>query len=86
MDGTGLCMFKWTIISSIGSKIIVLCVLLCEGLCVGKCAVARDAGLLQRSWDVFPQRYLADILGHLGAGPSRVKGTNTFFYFYILQQ
>jgi len=50
-------------ILSIGSKIIVLCVLLCEGLSVGKCAAAGDSGP-PRSRDVFPPRYLADILGH----------------------
>lgn len=44
------------------SKIIVLCVLLCDDLSVGKCAAAGDTGL-PTSWDVFPQRYLADILG-----------------------
>jgi len=33
-------------ILSIGSKIIVLCVLLCEGLSVGKCVVADTCALL----------------------------------------
>jgi len=69
-------------ILSIGSKIIVLCVLLCEGLSVGKCAAAGDTGL-RRNWDVFPPRYLADILGHRGAGPSEIKDNPTFFIFYI---
>jgi len=69
----------------IGSNIIVLCVLLCEGLSVGKCAVAGDTGL-PRSWDAFPPRYLADILGHCGAGPSGIKDSQYFFIFIFLQQ
>jgi len=35
------------------------------------------------SWDVFPPRYLADMLGHYGARASGIKDTDTFFYFYI---
>jgi len=65
-----------------GSKIIVLCVLLCDDLSVAKCAVAGDTGP-PRSWDVFPPRYLADTLGHRGAGPSEVKDNNTFFILYF---
>jgi len=57
-------------ILSIGSKITVLCVLLCEGLSVGKCAAAGDTGP-PWSWDVFPQKYLADTLGHHSADPAR---------------
>jgi len=34
-------------------------------------------------WDVFPLRYLADILGHYGARGSGVKDNFTLFYFYI---
>jgi len=48
----------------IGSKVIVLYGLLCEGLSIGKCAAAGDTGPLPWSWDVFPPRYLVDILGH----------------------
>jgi len=70
---------------SIGSKIIMLCVLLCDSLTVGKCVATGDTGL-PRSWDVFPPRYLADILGHHGARPSEVKDNNTFFIFIFLQQ
>jgi len=70
---------------SIGSKIIVLCVLLCDSLSVGKCAAAGDTGP-PRSGDVFLPRYLADILGHRGAGPNEVKDNNTFFIFIFLQQ
>jgi len=66
----------------IGSQIIVLCILLCDDLSVTECAVAGDTGPRQ-SWDVFPPRYLADILGHRGTGPSEVKDNNTFFIFYI---
>jgi len=69
-------------ILSIGSKIIVLCVLLCEGLSVGKCVVAGDTGL-PRCGDVFPPRYLADNLGHCGARPSEVKDNYFFLIFYI---
>jgi len=58
-------------ILSIESKVIVLCVLICEGLSLGKCAAAGDTGPPWRSWDVFPQRYLAGILGHRGADPVR---------------
>jgi len=43
---------------SIGSKIIVLCVLLCDGLSVGMCAAAGD-NWPPRSWDVFSPRYRA---------------------------
>jgi len=60
----------------------VLCVLLCDGLSVGKGVVARDTGPPQ-SWDVFLPKYLADILGHLGAGPSGEKDNYTFYIFYI---
>jgi len=67
-------------ILSVGSNIIVLCVLLCEGWSVGKCATTGDTGA-QRIWDLFLPRYLVDILGHRGAGPSGVKDNNTFFYF-----
>jgi len=35
-------------------------------------------------WDVFPPRYLADILGHCGARPSGVKEKLYLFYFYII--
>jgi len=41
-------------ILSIGSKIIVLCVLLCEVLSVRACVAVRDTGQL-RSGDVFNQ-------------------------------
>jgi len=58
-----LCVLVGNCILSIGSKIIVLCVLLCEGLSVGKSAVAGDTGPPRQSWDVFPPRYLVDILG-----------------------
>jgi len=69
-------------ILSIGSKVIVLCVLLCDSLSVGKCVAAGDSGLL-RSWDVFPPRYPADILGHYGARASRVKDNFTFLFLYF---
>jgi len=39
---TGLCMFRWAIILSIGSKVIVLCVLSCADLRV--CAAASLGG------------------------------------------
>jgi len=42
----------------------------------------RDWSGPPRSWDVFPPRYLADILGHRSAGPSEVKDAISF-YFYI---
>jgi len=35
---------------------------------------------------MFPPRYLAGILGHCGAGHSRVKDNNTFLFFIFLQQ
>jgi len=54
-------------------------------LSVEKCAAAGDTGP-QRSWDVFLPRYLEDIMGNCGAGPSGVKNTNTFFIFIVLQQ
>jgi len=60
----------------------VLCFHLCDGLSVGKCVVAGDTGP-PRSWDVFLPRDLAGILGHRGAGPSKVKDNHTFFIFYI---
>jgi len=40
MEGTELCMFRWAIISSIGSKVIVLCVLSCVDLSVMECGAA----------------------------------------------
>ncbi len=54
---------------------------LCEGLSIGKCVAAKDTGSL-RSGDVFPPRYLADILGHRGADLAGQK-TTIHFYFYI---
>jgi len=62
----------------------VLCVLLCGGLSVEKCVAARDTGQ-PRSWDVFPSRYLADILAPR-CRPSGVKDNIHFFIFIILQQ
>jgi len=64
----------------------VLCVLLCDGLSVGKCAAAGDTGP-QWSWDEFPPRYLADILGHRDAEPSGDKTPMLFpfFIFYNIQ-
>jgi len=50
-------------ILSIGSKIIVLCVLFCEGLSVGKCVVTRDTGQLRSGLCFRP----TDTLGHHGA-------------------
>jgi len=50
-----------------------------DGLSVGKSAAAGDTGP-PKNWDMFPPRYLADILGHRSAG--EVKD-NYIFYFYI---
>jgi len=69
-------------ILSIGSKIIVLCVLLCDGLGVGKCVAAGDTGP-PWNWDVLSPRYLADILGHCGAEPNKVKDNHTFYFLYF---
>jgi len=60
----------------------VVCSLMCRFKCNGEWG--NWSGPLW-SWDVFPQKYLADILAHHGAGPSEVKDTNTFkifLYFY----
>jgi len=59
----------------------VLCVLLCDDLSVGKFAAAGDTGP-PRSWDVFPPRYLADILGHLGVDLERPQYIFIFYIFY----
>jgi len=69
----------------IESNIIVLCFLLCDNLNVAKCAAAGDTGPLQSCY-VFPSRYLADILGHHGAEPSKAKDNHTFLFFIFLQQ
>jgi len=58
MDGTGLCMFKWAIISyQLDLRLLCCVVLLCDGLSIGKCAATEDSGP-PRSWDVFLPRYL----------------------------
>jgi len=60
-----------------------VCSLMCRFKCNG---LWGDWSGPPQSWDVFPQRYLADILGHCGAGPSEVKDNNTFLFFIFLQQ
>jgi len=60
----------------------VVCCVLCDSLSIGKCVAAGDTGQL-RSWDVFLPGYLADILGHCGAGSKRDKRQPYFFIFYI---
>jgi len=46
MDGTGLCMFRWAIISyQLDLKVIVLCVLSCVDLSVTECGAGHGIGM-----------------------------------------
>jgi len=72
-------------ILSLGSKIIVLCVLLSDGLSVGKCSAAGDNWVAAELGCVstkISSRYLRAPR----CGPSRVKDNNISFIFIFLQQ